>query len=334
MERKYNFYNVAYEYCKEDYPAMYHTLDELTGKCPLIHLPEDGADPIGTFKELRNGLNADFLDILKIFSLEDFFNAFKEDGNYLFTEQDVAFLAALLHHSRQKYVWKKDIKHILNYPLDKRNFILICQASKEPNEFAEEVNFAARGFLAMYQSLDTVSESSKKAFQKQLIISSQYPTLNLRNQCEQIAQDICALYPTDENVSQSINGILLLDYADLLDQTLDRLKQCVSESQDTMKQLETKRREEFNQLLKSNLVKQEMINDTHERIVAYVRKKYPGYSLNQDFDIVPENATAAQCKQRRKDACEVKQTLEEAFTIEIQNHPVEFTNFAKHFHII
>lgn len=27
MERKYNFYNVTYEYCKDDYPALYHTLD-------------------------------------------------------------------------------------------------------------------------------------------------------------------------------------------------------------------------------------------------------------------------------------------------------------------
>lgn len=332
MERKYNFYNVAYEYCKEDYPALYHTLDELTGKCPLIHLPEDGADPIGTFKELRNGLNADFLDILKIFSVEDFFNAFKENGAYLFNEQDVAFLATVLHHYRQEYVWKKDIKRLSNYPLDKRNCIQIYQESKVPEKFAEEVDFTARGLLAMYQSLETVSESSKEACKQRLIISSQFPTLNLHNQCIRIAQDICALYPTAEEVTQSINGILLLDYADLLDKTLTQLKLCVSESRIHMEQLKEKRQKEYDQWLNQDGNIPPLVATVIERINKYVSIEFPDYSFTEDSDSIPE--TTKQCKKERNENCRLRERIKEAIAIEAREHTTEFKALAEYYHLI
>lgn len=72
MERKFNFYDVTYEYLKDDYPALYHSLDELTGKCPLINSPQDDADPVGTFNNYRTDLSQDFSNLLKILGIEKF----------------------------------------------------------------------------------------------------------------------------------------------------------------------------------------------------------------------------------------------------------------------
>lgn len=332
MERKYNFYNVTYEYCKDDYPALYHTLDELTEKCPLIPSPEDGTDPIATFKNLRDSLNSDFLDILKIFSVEGFFNDFKENGAYLFNEQDVTFLATVLHHYRQEYVWKKDIKRLPNYPIDKRNCIQIYQESKAPEKFAEEVDFTARGLLAMYQSLETVSESSKEACKQQLIISSQYPTLNLHNQCIRIAQDICALYPIAKEVNQSINGILLLDYADLLDKTLTQLKLCVSESRIYMEQLKEERQKEYYQWLNQNSNVPSIVSAVIDRINRYVSIEFPDYSFTEEPNRFPQKTN--QCKEVRNENCRLRERFKEAIAIEAQEHNAEFNIFAKYYHII
>ena len=72
MERRFNFNDVTYEYLKDDYPALYHSLDELTGHEPLKPVPEDSDDPIRIFNEDRRNLTKDLTDILGIFSIEDY----------------------------------------------------------------------------------------------------------------------------------------------------------------------------------------------------------------------------------------------------------------------
>ena len=196
MKERYNFYDVTYEYLKEDYPVLYHSLDELTGKCPMIISLQDDTDPVGTFNNYRTDLSRDFSNLLKIFGIEKFRKNFKTNGKYQFSKEDVIFLAELLRRYRQKYVWKKEIKHIINRPDEKRSFAQLYQASKEPEAFADEVAFSINGFLTMYRSLDGVSDESKLEFQKTLLTSTQYPAIDLMQQCKQIAKKICKLYQT------------------------------------------------------------------------------------------------------------------------------------------
>lgn len=193
MERKFNFYDVTYEYLKDDYPALHHSLDELTGKCPLINSPQDDTDPIGTFNNYRTDLSQDFSNLLKIFGIEKFRENFKMNGRYQFSRDDVIFLAELLHRYRQKYVWKKEIKRIISQLCEKRGFAQLYQVSKDPEAFADEVAFSVSGFLIMYRSLDGISDESKTEFQKTLLTSTQYQAIDLMRQCKQIEQGICSL---------------------------------------------------------------------------------------------------------------------------------------------
>lgn len=172
MKEKFNFYDVTYEYLKDDYPALYHSLDELTGKCPLINSPQDDTDPIGTFNNYRTDLSQDFSNLLKIFGIEKFRENFKMNGRYQFSRDDVIFLAELLHRYRQKYVWKKEIKRIISQLCEKRGFAQLYQVSKDPEAFADE---------------------SKTEFQKTLLTSTQYQAIDLMRQCKQIEQGICSL---------------------------------------------------------------------------------------------------------------------------------------------
>ena len=196
MERKFNFYDVTYEYLKDDYPALYQSLDELTGKCPLINSPQDDTDPVGTFNNYLTDLSQDFSNLLKIFGIEKFRENFKTNGRYQFSWDDVIFLAGLLRRYHQKYVWKKEIKRIVSQPCEKRGFAQLYQASKDPEAFADEVAFSVSGFLIMYRSLDGISDESKTEFQKALLTSTQYQAIDLMRQCKQIEQGIYGLCQT------------------------------------------------------------------------------------------------------------------------------------------
>lgn len=332
MERKFNFYNVTYEYLKDDYPALYHSLDELTGREPLKPAPEDSDDPIRIFNEDRRNLTKDLTDILRIFSIEDYREDFKHNGKYQLNEYAVQFFATLLTHYNKTTVWKKDIKHVLNYTLDKRNFIQLCQQSQDPVAFAEEVNFAARGFLDLHNALDNVSATRKQAFHKALLIATQYPTLNLQAQCIQISHDICAYHPAPEDVTQSINGELLMDYNYLLDQVTEKLKLLANEAHTQWDNQKIKRQAEYYQWLQNS--PNMAINNVIERVKKYVAQKHPDYSLTDDFEIVPKNVKSDECKELRKETSAVRATLQEALWCEFHEHKAEFDIFAKHYHLI
>lgn len=333
MERNFNFYDVTYEYLKDDYPALYHSLDELTGKAPLKPAPEDGDDPIRIFTERRRSLTKDLTDILRIFSIENFREDFKNNREYQLSENDVHFLATLLTHYNKMTVWKKEIKHALNYNVDKRNFIQLYQQSQEPVVFAREVNFAARGFLDLYNALDDVPEIKKQAFHKALLIATQYPTLDLQAQCAQVALDICALYPTQEDVTQSINGELLMDYNRFLDQVTAKLKSLVNEAQAQWDCQKKTRQEEYHQWLENPENAVIIVNNCIQRILEYVTQKYPSCNLTDDLEIIPAKTRSDECKQIRKETCDVKAALQEAIAFVSQEYKLEFDIFVKFYHL-
>ena len=334
-ERKYNFYDVAYEYLKDDYPANYHTVEELTRKVSLIPSPNDDTDPIGTFENFRKDLSKDLSDIMKIFGIESFSNDFKINGEYQFTKKDVTFLANTLRHYRQMLVWKKRIKHALNYTLEKRNFIQLYQESAEPYAFAKEVTQTAKGLLSMYTSLDTVSETSKKAFQKALTVATQYPSLNLLLMCWELGQNVLDTCPSSEDLQNSINGILLSDYNQWLDMVTCKLNRCLNSSRRIWYKKKKTRIKEYNDWLKStDHGKAEIVSGCIERMRQYIEQKYPGYLLTDDLDITPAKETSRKCKQIRQETCDVQSMLKDALSHEFQEHKVEFTVLAEYYHLI
>ena len=334
-ERKYNFYDVAYEYLKDDYPANYHTVEELTGKVPLIPSPNDDTDPIGTFENFRKDLSKDLSDIMKIFGIESFSKDFKINGEYQFTQKDVSFLANTLRHYRQMLVWKKGIKHALNYTLEKRNFIQLYQKSAEPYAFAKEVTQTAKGLLSMYTSLDTVSETSKKAFQKALTVATQYPSLNLLLMCWELGQNVLDTCPSSEDLQNSINGILLSDYNQWLDMVTYKLNRCLNSCRRIWYKKKKTRIKEYNDWLKStDHDKAEIVSDCIERMRQYIEQKYPGYLLTDDLDIIPAKTPSSKCKQIRQETCDVRSMLQDALSHEFQEHNVEFTVFAEYYQLI
>ena len=334
-ERKYNFYDVAYEYLKDDYPANYHTVEELTRKVPLIPSPNDDTDPIGTFENTRKDLSKDLSDIMKIFGIESFSKDFKINGEYQFTQKDVSFLANTLRHYRQMLVWKKGIKHALNYTLEKRNFIQLYQESADPSVFAEEVNRTARGFLSMYSSLNTVSETAKKAFQKAMAVATQYPSLNVLLMCSELGQNALDICPSPEDLQSSINGVLLSDYNQWLDTVAYKLNRCFNSCCKTWNKKKTTRKKEYNDWLRSIAHgKAEIVSGCIERMRQYIEQKYPGYLLNDDLDIIPAKTTSSKCKQIRQETCDVRSMLQDALSHEFQEHKVEFTVFAEYYQLI
>lgn len=115
--KKVQFYEVAYEYLKDDYPANYHTVEELTRKVPLIPSPNDDTDPIGTFENSRKDLSKDLSDIMKIFGIESFSNDFKINGEYQFTQKMSPSLPILYGITARCWFGKRELSMLLITPL-------------------------------------------------------------------------------------------------------------------------------------------------------------------------------------------------------------------------
>lgn len=233
MEKKFSFDDVTYEYCQRNSLFFNYTLEELTGRVPIARSHKD--DPVSRFENAYADLAEDFSDILRTFSIDSFSSDFKLNKQYRFSKTDLIFVVELIWRYRTSYIWKTEIKKMLNVPLDRRNFIVAFQNSKNPFDFADELNFAVEGFLIMHDSLEHISEESKNAFKKALQVSTQYMTINVMQDFIKRIVYIGSLYPTLEEVNLSANDMLLNDYNQWLGEFNTALNNCINDYASTWK---------------------------------------------------------------------------------------------------
>lgn len=172
--------------------------------------------PVTEFEQARQDFTKDFRDIVRIFCIEDFIEDFKINGEYQFTFADRDFLVTLVNHYRTKQAWIKALKKAFNYPLDKRNFENLnleyfCKF-QHSDELIDELRFAVEGFLEMYNRLETVSEDAKKKFEQTIQIATQYPTMAFKQFFSNRIFDMCTSAITLEDVTHSLDGVILNDY--------------------------------------------------------------------------------------------------------------------------
>lgn len=333
MDKKFSFNEVTYEYCQKDPLFSNYTLEELTGKVPTACSHTD--DPVSRFENARADLTKDFSDILRIFSMDGFRDDFKVNNQYCFSKTDLIFVVELIRRYRTSYIWKKEIKKILNYPLDKRNFIVRFQNSKSPSDFAVELNFAVEGFLVMHDSLEHISEESKKAFKKALQISTQYMTINLIQNFFKKIVYIGSLYPTSEEVNHSINGVLLNDYNQWLEEVTKKLENFIDDNAKEWTQQKDVRMHEFDQWLDQNPpVKLRIISDCIEHMRQFIQENYPGYRLDDNLDVSFDKSDNKTCQKARIETSKEREILEKALKNEYHEHPKELTLLLQFYHMI
>lgn len=231
MEKKFSFNDVTYEYYQRDSLFSNYTLEELMGTIPIARSHKD--DPVSRFKNACADLAENFSDILRIFNIDSFDGDFKVNNQYCFSKTDLIFVVELIWRYRTSYIWKTEIKKMLNAPFDQRNFIVAFQNSKNPFDFADELNFAVEGFLIMHDSLEHISEESKTDFKKAVQISTQYMTINLMQNFIKRIVCIGSLYPASEEVKHSVNGMLLNDYNQWLGEFNTALNNCINDYSST-----------------------------------------------------------------------------------------------------
>ena len=337
MERTINFIQVVYEYYKNEPPYSDFTLEELLEK-EIPTGKKAASVPVAEFEQARQDFTKDFRDIVRIFCIEDFIEDFKINGEYQFTFADRDFLVTLVNHYRTKQAWIKALKKAFNYPLDKRNFENLnreyfCKF-QHSGELIAELRFAVEGFLEMYNRLETISKDAKKKFEQTIQIATQYPIMAFKQFFSNRIFDMCTSAITLEDVTHSLDGVILNDYYQWLHTTASQLDSVISNAQDSLIAIRKERAKEFQNAMNKE-AELRIVSECAERLNQYVREHCPeALDEHDEWEDSSMKRTLAESKKQRTKNSRHRQVWKDALMNEQKNHPEAFEIMAKFYNII